>query len=63
MLVDLVDIPDFEECFELNVNIYELHYDNTASARYKWIAKFDNEMNLNINYNHVNLILDLKLVY
>ena len=58
-LVELVDIPDFEECFQLNVNIYELHPDNTASARYKSIAKFDNEMNLNINGNHVNLILDV----
>ena len=57
--VEFADIPHFEECFGVNVNVYELQADGTALSRYKSIGKYVEELNLNVFNNHVNRITDV----
>ena len=58
--VEFADLPDFEECFSINVNMYELLPDGTALSRYKSCANYDDVINLNIYGNHVNLICNIE---
>ena len=58
--VEFSDLPEFEECFKIKVNVYELQPDATALSRYKSRANFEDEMNLNVYNNHVNLITNIE---
>ena len=58
--VEMSDIYLFEQCFKVNVNIFQLHADNTASSVYKSTSHFPKVMNLNVYENHVNLITNLE---
>ena len=60
--VQFNEIPLFEDCFKVGVNIYEKHADTLAvSARYITKTKYKEVLNLNMFETHVSLIKNMKL--
>ena len=58
--IELSDIYLFEQCFKINVNIFQFNSDRSATSIYKSISDFPQSMNLNLHDHHVNLITDLE---
>ena len=58
--IELSDIVLFEQCFEVNVNIFQLNADNTALSIYKSTNHYAQVINLNLYGKHVNYITDLS---
>jgi G:T-mismatch repair DNA endonuclease (very short patch repair protein) len=58
--VSLGKISLLEACFEININIYELHDDSSCSVIYKSSESFD-DLNLNKYMNHLSYIADFQL--
>ena len=60
--VDLNDLPMFEDCFSINLNLFELDV-NTQSVipRYLSMARHNDTMYVNLYENHTSYITDFKL--
>ena len=58
--IELSDVYSFEQCFKINVNIFQLNPDMSATSIYKSTSDFPQIMNLNLHDKHVNLITDLE---
>lgn len=54
--VEWTDIPHFEDCFELNVNVLELKADRSAENKLVSGAKYRQTMYVNVWENHLSLI-------
>jgi hypothetical protein len=54
--VELVNIPHFEACFSINVNIYELSETRVAKPTFKSRCRFADTMILNMYNNHLSLV-------
>nr|XP_022301117.1 uncharacterized protein LOC111109328 [Crassostrea virginica] len=58
--VTLDQIPQFEKCFDINVNIFELTEKETALCIYKSRCQFNNSMHLNMYRHHLSYISNLQ---
>ena len=54
--VELCDIPKFEECFQVNVNVYEMLSDRAIVPRYRSEADHDDTVYLNLYEKHLSYI-------
>jgi len=57
--VQLTDIPDFEKCFNVNVNIYQLRDGDVALSIFKSICRYKDILHLNLFENHLSYIYNL----
>ena len=57
--IELSDLYLFEQCFKINVNVFQFNPDQSATSVYKSTNDFPQVMNLNLHDNHVNLITDI----
>ena len=57
--VQLTDIPDFEKCFDINVNINQLRDDDVALPIFKSICRYKDTLHLNLFENHLSYIKNL----
>ena len=58
--LELSQLPDFEKCFELNINVYELQESGTVIPRYRSLCHFGDTMYLNLFEHHLSFIKDFK---
>ena len=58
--VDLNLLPEFEKCFNIDINVFCLHEDGTALPVFKSTGRFKNIMYLNLYQNHLSYIKDVK---
>ena len=61
--VEINYMPDFEKCFETNVNIFSLKEDGTVIPVFKSIKRFDDTMNLNLFENHLSYVKNFKSIF
>ena len=54
--IELCDIPKFEECFKVNVNVYEMLSDRAIVPRYRSEADYDDTIYLNLYERHLSYI-------
>ena len=54
------NIPFFEDCFKINVNIFCLQEDDIARAVYKSLGRFKDTMYVNINNDHLSYITNIN---
>ena len=57
--VQVTEIPDFEKCFNVNVNIYQLRDDNVALPIFKSICRYKDTLHLNLFANNFSYIKNL----
>ena len=55
------DMPDFESCFHLNVEVYSIDKEGTAGVEYRSMGAYDDTMYLNLSDNHLSFIHNFKL--
>ena len=58
--IKLEDIVCFEDCFEINVNIFHLSGNSIAKSFFKSMHRYDDTMNLNMFENHLSYIKNKK---
>ena len=58
--VDFTHIHHFENCFKVNVNIYQLDENGCCKSIRKSLYRHDKTLNLNRYSNHVSYIKDMK---
>ena len=58
--IDIEQMPLFEEMFSVNVNVYSLQPDNTATMIYRSPSLHPKTMNLNVYQGHLSLISNFK---
>ena len=58
--VDIKDMPDFESCFQLNVNIFSLDDKGSATPVYKSRCRYEDTMNLNVFKSHLSYITKME---
>ena len=50
------DFPELEECFQTNINAFELQEDENIISHYHSIREFPETLNLNVQGNHLSFI-------
>ncbi|CAG2196405.1 unnamed protein product [Mytilus edulis] len=58
--LQLQEIPEFESCFQVNINVYELKEDDTAFCVYKSLCRFKETMYLNMYEHHLSYIKEFE---
>ena len=58
--LQLSELPEFESCFRVNVNVYQLREDDTALCIYKSMCRYPETMYLNMYENHLSYIKNVK---
>ena len=58
--VSMEQLAQFEKCFEINVNIYQLQEDGSALSIYKSRCHFPDTMHLNMYEHHLSYITNFK---
>ena len=58
--VQLIDLPWFEQCFKVNVNVFELEENGNAYPIVKSAERFQNTMYLNHFENHLSYIQNFQ---
>ncbi|CAC5405798.1 unnamed protein product [Mytilus coruscus] len=58
--LQLHQIPEFESCFQVNINVYELKEDDTAFCVYKSLCRFKEIMYLNMYEHHLSYIKEFE---
>ena len=59
--IPMHDVPHFERCFKINVNIYELESNLQCCPVYRSSNRFDDTLSLNKYEDHVSLITNMRL--
>ena len=59
--VTIQQLPTFEETFKVNVFLYQLHEDNTATSLYRSISTFPSTLYLNKHNLHISYISRMAL--
>jgi hypothetical protein len=59
--VQLANIPDLEELFQVGVNIYIMHEGEVIEPVYRTATKCENILNLNLYNNHLSYITDFQM--
>ena len=54
------DLPHFESCFKISVNVFSLKEDGTCTMVYKSLCRFSDVMNLNLYGNHLQYISNMN---
>jgi hypothetical protein len=57
---ELLDLPDFERLFQINVNIFSIDPDYIAFPVYKSMGQFPETMHLNLFENHLSYIKNIS---
>ncbi len=58
--IQLHELSDLEECFQVNINAYELRDDDAALCVYKSLCNYKETMYLNIYENHLSYIKNFQ---
>ena len=58
--IHIAQIPDFEICFNINVNVYELQADRTTIPRYRSLCNYADTLYLNVHESHLSYIKDFN---
>ena len=58
--VNIIDLPDLEQCFKINILIFKLHEDDSCSNIYKTLGAFSNTLHLNQFENHLSFIKNVN---
>ena len=58
--VDINQFPLLEDCFQINITVFELQPDRSAITRFISMKPYGKTLYLNLWQNHINLILDHK---
>jgi hypothetical protein len=54
------DVSSFEECFEININIFDLSEENVVTPVFKSLLRFTDTMNLNMHQGHLSYIKNME---
>ena len=57
--VKLCDIPDLENCFQVNINVFELLKNQKVSVHYKSQSSFVDTVYLDMQGNHLSYVKDI----
>ena len=57
--VQLADLPDLENCFQVNINVFELLEGQKVSVHFKSTSCFENTIYLNMQNNHLSYVKDI----
>ena len=55
-VLNLEDLPTFEACFEININIFQLSQEDIVTPIFKSLSRFEDTMNLNLYQSHLSYI-------
>ena len=58
--LELSQLPDFEKCFQLNVNAYELQEKGTVIPRFCSLCHYGSTLSLNMYENHLSFITNFN---
>ena len=58
--VAISDFPRFEDVFQVSLNVFELHDDNTAVPRYLSSLSFDDVLYLNLYDTHISYVKNVQ---
>ena len=58
--VELSDLSHLEECFKVNVNVYELQSNETVKPVYISSGVYEDDVYLNVYKNHLSYVKDFK---
>lgn len=61
--LQLQEIPEFESCFQVNINVYELKEDDTDFCVYKSLCRLKETMYLNMYEHHLSYIKDFENIH
>ena len=61
--ITLDELPDFEECFKINVNVFQMSEEKAVTLLYRSLCLYDKKKTLNLNAFelHLSYIKDLKM--
>ena len=59
--VNLVDIPDLENCFQMNINVFQLLENQTVITHYKSLSNFEGTMYLDLQEHHLSYVKDIDV--
>ncbi|KAK3109123.1 hypothetical protein FSP39_023489 [Pinctada imbricata] len=59
--VDYEDLPDFESCFQINVEVYALNQEGHTSSIYKSRGRYEKTMYVHLYQGHFSYIKDFSL--
>lgn len=59
--INLGEIPQLEQCFHININVFSLHEDLSCTSVYRSLSLFDNTLNLNKYEHHLSYIKDITI--
>ena len=57
--VTLHDIPDLENCFQMNITVFQLLENKCVTVHYKSMSTFENSMYLDLQGNHLSYIQNI----
>ena len=57
--VTLHDIPDLENCFQMNITVFQLLENKCVTVHYKSTSGFENSMYLDVQENHLSYIQNI----
>ena len=60
-LITLDDLPDFEECFGIDVNVFQMSENRLATPLYRSLKTHQEILNLNAFEQHLSYIKDPKM--
>ena len=58
--VPFSNMTPFEDCFQINVNVYSLFEDDSAEPMFKSLMRYEKTMFLNLYDNHFSLITKIE---
>ena len=58
--ITISDIPHFEDCFSINVELYEKLDKHTVVPIYKSVNSYNQKLQMNVYDHHLSLILDFQ---
>ena len=59
--IKLDDIPDLENCFQINISVFQLLENHSVMVIYKSTANFENDLCLDMQQNHLSYVKDLDM--
>ena len=59
--VNLLDIPDLENCFQMNINVFQLLENQTVITHYKSLSNFEGTMYLDLQEHHLSYVKDVNV--